>query len=84
MLTQKLSHGVEWRGNEFKEDFDAFLQQIFPTSIEEKTDEVKTLTEIYHKYKREYVKHLSFNADNENLSKSILYLSGSFVSSCYN
>ena len=69
MLTQKLSHGVEWRGNEFKEDFDAFLQQIFPTSIEEKTDEVKTLTEIYHKYKKEYVKHIGFNPEEENLSK---------------
>ena len=37
------------------------LQQMFPTSSGEKVDEVKALTESYHKYKMEYLKHLSFN-----------------------
>ena len=44
------------------------LQQMFPAS-EEKLNEVKLVTESYHKYKREFVKHLFFNPDHENLSE---------------
>ena len=39
---------------------------------EEDVDGVKSFTESYHKYKREYVKHISFNPEEENLSKCIL------------
>ena len=73
-LTQELSYGVEWKQIESKERFDLFLQQMFPTSAAEKVDEVKSLAEIYHKYKRGYVKHLTFNPDNKNLSKCFIDL----------
>ena len=34
---------------------------------DEKVDEVQSVTESYQKYKREYVKHLSFKHEEENL-----------------
>ena len=68
MLNQELHHGF-YGQTEPKERLFAALQQMFPVSAEEKIDRVKSLTEIYHKYKREYVQHLSFNPDNKNLSK---------------
>ena len=49
------------------------LQLIFPNlSADEESKSVDSLTRIYHNYKREYVKHLSFNPGTENLSKYIL------------
>ena len=49
------------------------LQQMFPDlSADEESKSVDSLTRIYHNYKREYVKHLSFNPGTENLSKYIL------------
>ena len=45
---------------------------MFSTSAsEEEEDGVKSFTESYHKYKREYVKHLSFNPEEESLCKCI-------------
>ena len=52
---------------------EAVLQRMFPSSsANKKADEVKALTEAYHNYKREYVKHLSFTPEGENLSELIL------------
>ena len=52
---------------------EAVLQQMFPSSSEnEKVGNMKALTEAYHNYKREYVKHLSFTPEGENLSRFIL------------
>ena len=46
---------------------------MFPNlSADEESKSVDSLTRIYHNYKREYVKHLSFNPGTENLSKYIL------------
>ena len=42
---------------------------MLPILADKAVDEVKLLTENYHKYKGEYVKHLSFNPEDENLSK---------------
>ena len=68
MLTQELSNGVvHWRGGSKER-----LQQMFATSSTDEVDGVKSFMESYHKYKREYVKHLSFNPEEENLSKCIL------------
>ena len=64
MLTQELTHD-RFRKRESKEG----LRQLFPTLPDEKVDGVKSLTESYHKYKKKYVKHLSFNPEEENLSK---------------
>ena len=69
MLTQELSHGVQdwiWKSGSKER-----LQKMFPTSTEEEVDGVKLLTESYHKYKREYVKHLSFNSEEGNISKFV-------------
>ena len=63
MLTQELSQGVIFSRDEYKER----LQQMFPKPVEEE-DGVKSFTESYNKYKREYVRHLSFNPEEANLS----------------
>ena len=77
-LTQELSHGLKrWLLSDSKER----LQQMFPISTKEEEDVLKSLTESYHKYKREYVKNLGFNPEEENLSKRIFDFSSSFVSS---
>ena len=47
---------------------------MFPTFVDEETDQLKLLTEKYHKYKREYLKHLCFNPEGENLSKYFITL----------
>ena len=52
------------------ERIDAGLQQLFPTfTANEKVNNLKTLTEKYHQYKMDYVRHLSFTPEGENLSK---------------
>ena len=52
------------------ERIDAGLQQLFPTSTaNEKVNNLKTLTEAYHQYKMDYVRHVSFTPEGENLSK---------------
>ena len=71
MLTQELSQLYVLTMGESKERLSAALQLMLSTSaVDEKIDKVKSLTESYHKYKREYVKHLGFNPSNENPSKS--------------
>ena len=74
MLTHELRYGVSWSYSqrESRDRLYAALQEMFPASAEEKEDKVQSVTESYHKYKREYVKHLSFNPEEENLSKCIL------------
>ena len=59
-----LAKGVKWESGSKER-----LQQMFPISAKEEEDGMKSLTESYHKYKGEYVQHLSFNPDNKNLSK---------------
>ena len=52
------------------ERVDAGLQQLFPILFaNEKVNNLKTLTEEYHQYKMDYVRHLSFTPEGENLSK---------------
>ena len=59
----------------FGED-DELLQSLqvllLSSSRNEKVEDVMKLTKAYHKYKRKYVKHLSFNSKAENLSRVIL------------
>ena len=55
---------------EGKQRLDAMFQDLLPTSsANEKVYDVMTLTKAYHKYKREYVKHLVFTPEGKNLSK---------------
>ena len=69
MLTEELIEEKMFK-TESKERLSIALQRMLSTSsADEKIDTVKSLTESYHKYKREYVKHLGFNPDSENLSK---------------
>ena len=71
-MKEELS-SMAWPDRRSMEKIIFALQQMFPASAEEKLNEVKLVTESYHKYKREFVKHLFFNPDNENLSEC-LYL----------
>ena len=68
MLTKEMSHGItSWRSGSKER-----LQQMFPSSAsEEEEDELKSFTENYHKYKREFVKLIGFNPEEEHLSKWI-------------
>ena len=48
----------------------ATIQNMFPnTWSDDKVDDVMALTAAYLKYKKEYVKHLSFDREEGNLSK---------------
>ena len=50
------------------------LQELFPSSSadeNEKEDTIVLLTEAYHNYKRKYVKHLTFDPKEKNLSKDL-------------
>ena len=59
---------------------EAVLQGMFHSASEnEKVGNVKALTEAYHNYKREYVKHLSFTPEGENLSRFISICSDIFI-----
>ena len=70
MLTQELSKTVYKYNAESKERLSVALNRMLSNSLgDDEIDEVKSLTESYHKYKREYVKHLSFDPANENLGK---------------
>ena len=67
-MTQEL---IYWQ-YKYQAGLDVALQQMFPTSADEKVDEVQSLTEKYQKYKKKYVKHLNFNPYEKNLSRCIL------------
>ena len=48
---------------------EAVFQQMFPKlSLDEKKGEMSMFTKAYHNYKRKYVRHLSFNPEEQNLS----------------
>ena len=55
-----------------KDRLDLALEKILPVTEEDKEDDVKSLTKEYHKYKREYVKHIFFSTKKKNLSKIII------------
>ena len=67
-MYEKTTHPRIWQYKD-KKFFEDGLQQIFPSSTLEGNDQVKSLTEAYHKYKSKYVKNLFFNPENENLCK---------------
>ena len=53
-----------------KKEIHEALQQILPPAeVKREEDDLKSLTDAYHKYKREYVKHLSFNPVGDDHSK---------------
>ena len=73
-MAKELSKGVRfWKQIVHKESIDALQEMFSASSADEKEDEVMSLTEGYHKFKREYVKHLAFNPDNKQLSKVHVY-----------
>ena len=48
---------------------EALLQKMFANSTADENVNVKTLTEAYHMYKKNYLKHGSFTPEGENLCK---------------
>ena len=57
----------ELAGYSTKDRLHLALQQMLPLLARDGGDGVKWQTDEYHKYKREYVKHLVFNPDEENI-----------------
>ena len=57
-------------GEWLQEELSVALEQIFPNS----PADMLTLTKAYQKYKREYVKHLTFHPEAENLSKQCVHI----------
>ena len=66
---------MAWSQYESKDRMISALQQMFPALTERKLNDVARLTETYHNYKREYVKHLSFDLYNANHSGGLKYSS---------
>ena len=64
-ISQELSQG--------KERIEAVLQKMFSNTTADGNVDVEKLTTAYHKYKRKYVKPLSFAPNEENLSKYMDY-----------
>ena len=66
----------EWQQwSQGNEGTDATIQELYQNpSAEEKIVDITSATKAYHNYKKEYVKHLSFSPEKENLSKFILLL----------
>ena len=68
-LTEEIYDGVDYWRSGSQERVHTAMQQIFSTSADEDVDDVKSLRESYHKYKRGYAKHHRFNPYIENLCK---------------
>ena len=84
-MTKEISSGlasVAWKDIETKDRIAALLQLLpnSSASASEKFDsELKSLTKSYHKYKREYVKHLLFNPDKDENGESIFLLTVAYL-----
>ena len=66
----------EWQQwSQGNEGTDAAIRELYqnPSAVEKIVD-IPSVTNAYHNYKKEYVKHLSFSPEEENLSKFILLL----------
>ena len=74
-MISDLPYAHEWdqwsRGNE---GTDAAIQELYHNPLaDEKIVDITSATKAYHNYKKEYVKHLSFNPKEENLGKFVLF-----------
>ena len=69
-LTEELS-AMAWEKPESKDRMIAALNQMFPALAASRVDEVTRLTETYHKYKREYLKHIMFELGTKGFSKCL-------------
>ena len=63
------------------ERIDAVFQKLFPDSSEDEiVDDVERLTKAYENYKRDYLRHLGFTPERENLSIALYtFLEPTFV-----
>ena len=83
-VLQDLGKGVWWdrRTGFSREGFEVALGQVFHQDL--RAEEVRSVTEKYHTYKRNYVKHISFNPGKENFSKCIFDLiTYNFTLNCF-
>ena len=70
----------EW--NQGNKQIETAFEELFPhSSADEEFEHILVLTQAYHNYKRKYVKHVSFNPKEENLSKVIS--SNQSLSNCF-
>ena len=66
-MTTILNHGASWRFLDSKKQFNEAYKQMFSNLAGADVDELKSLTDRYHKYHK-HIKHISFKPDYENLS----------------
>ena len=69
MMNQDLSTGVKWEQADKREHLQASFKEMFPIPAHERYMDVKMMTARYLQYKMDYVKHLAFNPEEQNLSK---------------
>ena len=60
--------GLQKWSQEDKRSNAVFQQQLFPNMRYDENN-IDTLTKMYHKYKKEFVKHLSFDPKEDKLSE---------------
>ena len=60
--------GLKQWNQGYKRSNAVFQQKLFPNMRDDEIN-VDTLTKMYHKYKTEYVKHLSFDPKEDQLSE---------------
>ena len=69
MMAQDISTGVNWEQADKRERLQASFKEMFPIPAHERDMDVKMMTARYLQYKMDYVKHLAFNPEEQNLSK---------------
>ena len=60
---------MKYSGSRDKVDFQKEFDQMFPMPTEKRKDAMKLLSDRYVNYKHNYVKHLLFSPDRQNLSE---------------
>ena len=70
-INMNISGLQEW--GQGSKRIEAVFQQMFPnsSSSDDKKDRMLMFSEAYHKYKRNYLRHLSFNPEEQNLGMVI-------------
>ena len=64
-MSVELEKRLHWKNQRVP----AISNEMFPISSTDQNEyDIEMLTAAYHNYKREYVKHLSFSPEEENLS----------------
>ena len=69
MMNQELIAKVSWKQGDNSKHLQDTIHEMFPISAHKKDVDIKMMTARYLQYKMDYVKHLAFNPEEQNLSK---------------